>query len=63
MMILILQSLERLMMNKINDRDIAELNSFGFIKILIKNRFKVNGKKFRQVDEFKDNINSNFKVL
>ena len=32
------------MMNKINDRDIAELNSFGFIKILIKNRFKVNGK-------------------
>ena len=24
------------MMNKINDRDIAELNSFGFIKILIK---------------------------
>ncbi|EES41530.1 hypothetical protein HMPREF0793_0804 [Staphylococcus caprae M23864:W1] len=48
------------MMNKINDRDIAELNSFWVYQDLNKkNRFKVNGKKFRQVDEFKDNINSN----
>ena len=41
------------MMNKINDRDIAELNSFGFIKILIKNRFKVNGKNLDKLMNLK----------
>ena len=47
-------------MNKINDRDISELNSFWVYQDLkISKDIDVNGKKFRQVDEFKDNINSN----
>ena len=45
-------------MNKINDRDIAELSSYWVYQdINEKKDFKVNGKRFKQIDNYNDNMN------
>ncbi|HDG9543279.1 TPA: hypothetical protein PBX70_001208 [Staphylococcus aureus] len=47
-------------MNKINDRDLTELSSYWvYQNIDIKKEFKVNGKRFKQVDSYNDDKNSN----
>ncbi|HFZ5464636.1 hypothetical protein KS031_04165 [Staphylococcus aureus] len=47
-------------MNKINDRDIAELSSYWVYQdINEKKDFKVNGKRFKQIDNYNDNSNDN----
>ncbi|MBR9263884.1 hypothetical protein HBQ14_06810 [Staphylococcus aureus] len=43
-------------MNKINDRDLTELSSYWVYQDINKdNDFTVNGKRFKQVDEYNDN--------
>ncbi|MBR8857697.1 hypothetical protein HBO91_06820 [Staphylococcus aureus] len=45
-------------MNKINDRDLTELSSYWVYQDINKdNDFTVNGKRFKQVDEYNDNGN------
>ncbi|MBR8925544.1 hypothetical protein HBO95_06780 [Staphylococcus aureus] len=47
-------------MNKINDRDLTELSSYWVYQDINKdNDFTVNGKRFKQVDEYNDNGNKN----
>ena len=47
-------------MNKINDRDIAELNSFWAYQDINKLKtFTVNDKNFKQVGGYEDNNNQN----
>ncbi|MBR9525929.1 hypothetical protein HBR23_06780 [Staphylococcus aureus] len=42
-------------MNKINDRDLTELSSYWVYQDINKdNDFTVNGKRFKQVDEYND---------
>ncbi|MBR9225846.1 hypothetical protein HBQ19_06965 [Staphylococcus aureus] len=42
-------------MNKINDRDLTELSSYWVYQDINKdNDFTVNGKRFKQVDEYED---------
>lgn len=54
--------LEHLKMNKINDRDLTELSSYWVYQDINKdNDFTVNGKRFKQVDEYNDNGNKNKK--
>ncbi|HHM3148032.1 TPA: hypothetical protein ACROA1_000318 [Staphylococcus aureus] len=49
-------------MNKINDRDLTELSSYWVYQDINKdNDFTVNGKRFKQVDEYNDNGNKNKK--
>ncbi|MCG9803004.1 hypothetical protein LHK19_01995 [Staphylococcus argenteus] len=49
-------------MNKINDRDIAELSSYWVYQdINEKKVFKVNGKRFKQIDYYNDKNNDNMK--
>lgn len=50
------------MTTKINDRDLTELSGFWVYQKIHKNMdFKVNGKKFREIDSFEDNDNNNTK--
>ncbi|MBR9258746.1 hypothetical protein HBQ46_06800 [Staphylococcus aureus] len=49
-------------MNKINDRDLTELSSYWVYQDINKdNDFTVNGKRFKQVDEYNDNEISEIK--
>lgn len=46
-------------MNKINDRDLTELSSYWVYQNIDIKEFKVNGKRFKQVDSYNDDKNSN----
>ena len=48
-------------MNKINDRDIEELSSYWVYQDINEKVFKVNGKRFKQIDYYNDKNNDNTK--